>query len=51
MVVQLRRELNALLDKESRMWAQRSIAQRLANGDCNINFFHGVASIENVKTS
>ena len=41
MVVQLRRELNVLLDKEGRMWAQRPRAQWLANGDRNTKFSMG----------
>ena len=44
MVVQLRRELNVLLDKEHRMWIQRSITQWLANRDRNTHYFHGVAT-------
>ena len=43
-VVQLHRELNVLLDKENRMWSQRSRAQWLACGDRNTKFFHGVAT-------
>ena len=43
-VVQLRRELNFLLDKENRMWSQRSRAQWLACGDQNTKYFHGVAT-------
>ena len=43
-VVQLRRELNVLLDKENRMWSQRSRAQWLACGDRNTKYFHGVAT-------
>ena len=35
MVVQLKRELNVLLDKENRMWFQRSRALWLVEGDRN----------------
>ena len=44
MVVQLRRELNVLLDKENRMWLQRLRALWLAEGDRNTNFFHWIAT-------
>ena len=44
MVVQLRRELNILLDKEKRMWSKRSRALWLVEGDRNTRFFHGVAT-------
>ena len=44
MVVQLRRELNVLLDKESKMWKQRARTQWVAKGDKNTRYFHGVAT-------
>ena len=44
MVVQLRRELNVLLDRESRMWRQRARTQWVAKGDKNTRYFHGVAT-------
>ena len=47
MVVQLRQELNVLLDKENRMWFQRSRALWSIEGDRNTNFFHGVATQRN----
>ena len=43
-VIQLRRELNILLDKESRMWRQRARTQWVAKGDKNTRYFHGVAT-------
>ena len=43
-VVQLRRELNVLLDKESKMWKQRARTQWVAKGDKNTRYFHGVAT-------
>ena len=43
-VVQLRRELNVLLDKESKMWRQRARTQWVAKGDKNTRYFHGVAT-------
>ena len=43
-VVTLRRDLNVLLDKESRMWRQRARTQSLAKGDKNTKYFHAVAT-------
>ena len=44
MVVQLRRELNVLLDKESKMWRQRARTQWVAKGDKNTRYFQKVAT-------
>ena len=43
-VTHLRKELNILLDKESRMWRQRARVQWVAKGDKNTKYFHGVAT-------
>ena len=43
-VIQLCRELNILLEKESHMWRQRSRIQWVAKGDKNTKYFHGVAT-------
>ena len=43
-VVTLRRDLNVFLDKESRMWRQRTRTQWLAKGDKNTKYFHAVAT-------
>lgn len=43
-VSQLQRELNVLLDKESRMWRQRARTQFVVKGDKNTSYFHGVAT-------
>ena len=43
-VLHLRLELIVLLDKENRMWAQRSRIQWLTNGDRNTGYFHGIAT-------
>ena len=43
-VIQLRRELNILLDKKSRMWRQRARRRCVAKGDKNTRYFHGVAT-------
>lgn len=43
-VIQLRRELNILLEKESQMWRQRSRLKWVAQGDKNTKYFHGVAT-------
>ncbi|XP_075645383.1 uncharacterized protein LOC142616407 [Castanea sativa] len=39
-VRELKEEINILLDREARMWSQRSCAFWLKNGDNNTKFFH-----------
>lgn len=43
-VAHLKFELNVLLDKEEKLWQQRSRIQWLKNGDQNTKFFHGSAT-------
>ena len=44
MVKSLRKEINDILDKESKMWQQRSRALFLKCGDRNTAYFHSKAS-------
>ena len=39
-LLQLRKEINSLMDKEERMWRQQSHALYLKEGDRNTRFFH-----------
>ena len=39
-VRELKEEINILLDREARMWSQRSRTLWLKNGDNNTKFFH-----------
>lgn len=43
-VIRHQRDLNLLLDKEERMWRQRSRIQWVEKGDRNTRFFHGMAT-------
>ncbi|KAL0001322.1 hypothetical protein SO802_015103 [Lithocarpus litseifolius] len=40
LLLQLRKEIKSLMDKEERMWRQRSRALYLKEGDRNTRFFH-----------
>ena len=40
MILQLKNEINSLMEKEERMWRQRSRALYLKEGDRNTRFFH-----------
>ena len=39
-LVELKKEINSLMDKEERMWRQRSRTLYLKDGDHNTRFFH-----------
>ena len=41
-MVWLKKDLNDLLDKEEKMWQQRSCIQWLKSGNQNMRFFHGI---------
>ena len=40
LILQLKNEINSLMEKEERMWRQRSRALYLKEGDWNTRFFH-----------
>ena len=39
-LIQLKKDINSLMDKEERMWRQRSRTLYLRDGDRNTRFFH-----------
>ena len=43
-LVALKKEINSLMDKEERMWRQRSRTMYLKDGDRNTHFFHSRAT-------
>lgn len=48
-VVQLQKEINLLIDKEEKMWRQRSHTLYIKDGDQNTRFFHCRATQRNQK--
>ena len=48
-VRELNSEINVLLDREARMWVQRSRIQQASQGDKNTKYFHSKATKRNRK--